>query len=647
MKNWPAVDRQLLLLATILVWAGVLRLGWPGVNSFSFDEARVSQLALQMVRNGDLAELGMQSSTGVPNFPGAVWIYALPYAISSRPLAATLFTGLANTLTAAGLWWLARQGWGKAAGPAAALAFAAAPFLIFYARNIWAQNWLVPLAVLWAIAAVQGIGRGKNGALAWHTFLAGFAAQVHFAGIVLAFGSLWLGLRFRLWRRWRPIAAGVLFGVLTAAPTLFTLWRGGSGARADLARALSAPAQVHPEAFSRALSLVSGRGWEAMVLNQDWTWPAGLERALDLSQWLLVIGLAAGLFFLFFRSAFGRPESEPAPEREPVRQVVTSLVPVWLLAAPVFFLYGSTPAFHQYLLTSAPAGFLLVGAAVASLPGKRRRWGALGLLAAAALAQSIAVGQALSRVEAALVPGGLGTPLRFPQAAADRLTAEPGRIVVHAMGDTIEYDGDAAVFHVLLWDHPHQIVEARSVLLLPGDGGSLLFTFPDLPAAGRLEEVGISGRLLLLPRRSNEPPYVAFKPEAFGWFGFTPLTARLANGAALQGWRLDPLPDGRLRLLTRWIIEQEPPPGTFQQFNHLYLRGGEEFPFEVSDVTTSSKSWQEGDQLLTWAEFSPLPPGAAIARFDIGMYTWPDLQRSPVLERPGDSLAPIQLEWVE
>ena len=69
-------------LLFILALAAWLRLGWPGVNSFSFDEARVSHMALQMAREGRFAALGMQSSTGVPNFPAAVWLYALPFAIT-------------------------------------------------------------------------------------------------------------------------------------------------------------------------------------------------------------------------------------------------------------------------------------------------------------------------------------------------------------------------------------------------------------------------------------------------------------------------------------------------------------------------------------------------------------------------------------
>ncbi|MCB0009863.1 MAG: hypothetical protein KDE04_25535, partial [Anaerolineales bacterium] len=48
-------------LALLLLVAAWLRLGWVGISSFSFDEARVSDMALQMARDGEFAALGMQS----------------------------------------------------------------------------------------------------------------------------------------------------------------------------------------------------------------------------------------------------------------------------------------------------------------------------------------------------------------------------------------------------------------------------------------------------------------------------------------------------------------------------------------------------------------------------------------------------------
>jgi hypothetical protein len=73
-------------------------MGWPRFVSFGYDEARVSRLALEMARQGHLATVGMPTSSGVPNFPGAVWLYSVPHALSSDPLIGVWFTALANVL---------------------------------------------------------------------------------------------------------------------------------------------------------------------------------------------------------------------------------------------------------------------------------------------------------------------------------------------------------------------------------------------------------------------------------------------------------------------------------------------------------------------------------------------------------------------
>ncbi|MBZ0292727.1 MAG: hypothetical protein K8L99_09225, partial [Anaerolineae bacterium] len=155
-------------LALLLLLGALLRFGWPGVTSFAFDEARLSLISLQMARGGQFAFLGMPSSVGVPNLPAAAWIYAVPYAISPDPLLASLFSGLLSLLGVLGLWWLARHAWGPWAALIAALFLAASPFSALYARSVWAQNLLAPLAVAWGISAYLGVVRRSRWAVALH-----------------------------------------------------------------------------------------------------------------------------------------------------------------------------------------------------------------------------------------------------------------------------------------------------------------------------------------------------------------------------------------------------------------------------------------------------------------------------------------------
>lgn len=620
-------------LALIAAAAAAFRLGWAGVSSFGFDEARVSHMALQMARENQFAELGMQSSTGVPNFPAAVWLYAIPFAVTTNPQWAIWLTGLANTLAVVGVWWLGRDAWGPWAGLGAALLFAGSPYLIFYSRTIWSQNWLAPLAVLWAVTAVLSINHDNALLLGLHAFLAGFIGQVHIAGFALIFGSLWLGLRYRLWRRWPPTVIGGGLAFLTALPTIYTIWRYGEGAKATL-RELAAQPSVTSWASLRQLGLLAtSRNWEPFWLGGKWSWPPSLSTTLLAASAITAVLMVGGLTAVLWTITRPKPTNQN-------RSVLPGLLLAWGLSAPLLFLRAKTDANIQYQLVSLPALFLLAGAFVNWRPEKWWRWGWTAVLVLVAVVQGTAVAQALHLVKQEFVPGGMGTPLTYAQTAVSEL--QDGRsIVVETFGNIPAYDGDAATFKVLLWDYPHQIVDARSALIIPNEPAHLFFTYDYLPAWEVAQTIGLAGNAQEFPRRAGELSYWALTIDEPAFTGFTLVDAiQLANGAALQGWQVQTIEDGtKLRLITAWQFTQEPQPGHFQQFNHLYA-AGEDAPHLVSDVYTSSSAWQVGDTLITWADFDR--PDAVITHFDVGMYTWPDLQRSPV---PGaaDPLAPIRL----
>jgi len=641
----PANKSEIIALVGVIALAALLRCGWPGVNSFSFDEARVSQMALQMARGGEFAALGMQSSTGVPNFPAAVWIFALPYWLTPNPLAATLFASLLNTLAVVGVWWLAREAWGTWAAWSAALLYAVSPYTVYYSRSIWSQNLLAPLAVLWAVLGVWGISKEKNWAIALYAFLAGFVLQVHLAGLALALASLWLGLRFGLWRRWKAVALGVSAALLTAAPTLYTIWRYGRGAKAELGELLQRPFSFQWNGFHKLAKMGLGLNGERFWLGSSWQWPEPLETAPGIASIVIALGIGVGLVVITWR-AIADIANKSGPQAGTTwigGQVLTALLPIWAISAPLLFVRSKTPVYPQYQLTSLPALFLMAGAAANLL---RRRWWRVAITAvalAAAVVQSVTITQALTLVKRELYPGGMGTPLLYPQSAVSTLKQDNKPIVVHTHGDVVEYHGDAAVFQVLLWEYPHRIVDGRSVLLIPKEPAHLLFTFADLPAWKRARDLGLVGAVRELPRRENEPPYLALAVDGVDLPTLEPAGPfLLENGAQLLNWKLHKINvSGRLRLITHWQINNPIVEGHYQQFNHLYLEG-EPTPHAVHDVSTSSRAWRPGDHLIIWADFAA--PEAPPAHFDVGMYTWPDLQRSPVLHRAGDPLAPIRLE---
>ncbi|GEM_PF-359781 len=640
---WPRILEGVGVAATLLL-AGLLRMGWPGVNSFSFDEARVSLMALQMARRGQFPLVGMQSSTGLPNFPAAVWIFALPYAFSADPLIANLFVGLLGTLAVAGVWWLARKAWGTWAGLCAAVLFAASPYAVLYSRAVWGQDLLPPLAVLWAVAGVIAVSGRKAWALALHVWLAGLAFQVHYAGVVLIPATIWLIIRYRLWSRWPALLVGGAIAVLSAAPFIITAWRSAPGVLHTLEGLAQQPAKTDLAAFRQLAEMGAGRDWEWLLLGRDWSWPQSLQNVMNGASFLLAIWIGLGLAIFLWRCWRGLAPDQVGGQ-EGWQCVLTALLPAWALAAPLLFTRHNTPAYHQYQLAALPALFLAAGA-VAGL-GRRRSWGLAVTIAsiAVAISQVVPLAKGLGTVAQELTPGGLGTPLMWPSATA-RSLMDGQPIVVHAYGDAPEFFGDVAGFDVLLWDYPHRIVDGRSVLLVPELDAShpsahLMATFADLPAWEELQACGLVGEVRAFPRRKGEPPYMALtvsEDKVSGFQQIEPLT--LDNGARLLGWRVREV-GGHLRVSTWWQIGNPASQADYHQFNHLY-RDQSTVPLAICDVPLSSQAWQQGDTLITWADFER-PTEAGPFWIEVGMYVWPEVRRVPVASTGRDPPAAIRL----
>jgi 4-amino-4-deoxy-L-arabinose transferase-like glycosyltransferase len=624
-------------LALILLTAGVLRLGWVGVHSFGYDEARISLSALQMARGGQFARVGMPSSTGVPNPPGFVWLMALPFALSPDPLVASLFIGALGVLTTLGVWYLARHAWGPWSALAAGLLMASSPFAVFYSRSIWSQDLMAPLAVLGAWLAVAGVRRASGPLLAAHLFIAGFAWQVHYSGIVLLPASVWLVLRYRLWRRWPWLLAGIGAATLALAPFAYTLLRDAPDVLLALGSLGGDGARFQAAALLRWAEVGLGTNWDWLPLGWAWVWPGPLSWAQPVAQIITGVLIAIGLTGLAWHA--GRKRQEPSSEAA----ILSALVPVWALATPLVFILSSTPIYHQYQLAALPA-HLLGAAATGALLAERWRWSGpvvAGFALVVALTQGAATAMSLEANRHVLQPGGLGTPLHYPRAAMDRLR-DGAPVYVHAGSDDPAYDADAAGMSVLLWGYPHRLVDGHSALLLPPDGAGahLFFLFPDLPA---LEHASAYARIEAsrpMPRRHGEPPYLALTVQGHPPQGLRPLTPiMLENGAALHGWDAT-WSDGELTLITCWRITGALQPGRYHQFNHLYAIDGDA-PLQVVDRPISSMSWQAGDTLITWATFVPDGPGPY--RFEVGMYTYPGLERVAVPDAAPDDPGAIRL----
>ncbi len=622
-ESSPRSFRVIELAAFLLIaaLAALLRLGWPGVNSFAFDEARLSLIALDMARAGEFARLGMPSSVGVPNLPAAAWIFSLPYLVSADPLVATQFTGVLSLLAFTGTAWLARRLWGSWVGIAAALFMAASPYAVLYSRSIWAQNLLPGLGLLWGWTAYLGAAQQKRWAIGAHIFLTGFIFQVHFAGAALVLATFYFFARFRWWRNLFPVLVGGGLALLALLPFALEV----ACCRPDILdqyrAALGGESRVDLHAFAQLVQLALGLDWGFLLLGDlqppDSRFVAVFMAAL----------LAAGLVSLIVRA-----------RRDREKRVMVEILLAWLIASPLFFARHSTPVLIHYHLAALPALALLVGLGVDACRQALPRWlperlktlsnlpiVGLALVAVFWTVQLVQGFDAAGKVE---TPNGLGTPLMYTRAAAYAVPADrPVLFFTH--GDDPSVDGEAAVFAALWWGRDYRIIQGESLLVLPDEPAYLMASLRALQAWEEIDAAGLAVDVQRSERREGANPFVTtlYAPSAL-LDGFTLLdeSVRLQDGTQLEGWKVRRV-GPRLRISTLWRVVESPPAGIYQQFHHLRdaatLNTGQ--PLHISDVPISAPRWQVGDRLVVMGDFFVDETGPFSV--DVGHYTLPDLQR--------------------
>jgi len=541
---------EFIMLIAAFLWGGVPRLGWPGLNPFAFDEARLSLMALGLIRKGVVPSTGLPSSAGIPNLPAQVWLFAIPYAFSTNPVYASLFIGILSLLCLLSAWWVARSNWGIEAGLATAWLAAGSPYLVFYSRSVWPQNWLPILSMFWLITAVfkgNSFVAFLNGFITWFTF------QVHYAGIALFIPSVFLVIMLP-----RKARMAWLTGSLIALIPAFIY-----GAKViEVAKGLGFKLELGLESFLQALKLVSGWDWEILLLGQ--------EANVHWKIWPLAMMLAFGAFL-------GLVGLLKASLRE--FKSFNTLIFTGALASPLFWVLHFTHPYIHYHLVSLPTLLMAASYSIKLLSPKPRTI-ALVLIAGISIGQGIMFINGLKAWATNFLPGGLSTPLALQQAVVE-FVKDGTPIVALTPGNHPEHDGDATALEVLLWDYPHRIVDGLNSLIIPQEPSWLLFVGPWLPAWHEAKTHLIPGsyEVYFYPRRKGEMPWALLKLKSVQPIGFRPVDpVHLGCGVRLEGWNLEKY-EGRMRVKTLWKVEK-PEKKRIHQFNHLYLEETPE-PFLV------------------------------------------------------------------
>ena len=643
------------LLALILLLAAGLRLGWPGLTEFKADEARLLALSWEMVEEPRLALRGISSSVGLPNFPVSVWLYALPLLLWPHVYAATLFTGLLNTIAVAGCYGVVRRYWGVGAALIATLMLAVSPWAVIFSRKIWAQN-LLPILVLgWGIGALLAYVEKRPFFIILHFVCLALAVQTHLAAIALLPTTAVFLLIF--WRRlnWPHVGVGLGLAAATVAPFLLYLSRQSEqiGLGRDVVTERSG--QFSLDSFRYVAQLSLGQDIHAVagpIAYQDYL---ALMPNATAVYWVWTILILVGLGYLAVQAwrNWGQPTAEAG-----------FIVLLWLCMPPLFFFWHNTPIYIHYFIATLPAPYIAAGVGLyKGLPAlfrfyensstQRRRgaeksrgitcflYAGVGGVVITAVIQLWLVVGLLTFVGEQATPGGFGTPVGHKLAAVahiEQLWAETGatELLLVGSGDQPQFDEFPAVYGVLLRDFPHRFVRVTDGAVFPAETAVILLdNQPN--GIGHLYQQAASHHQPI-PLRSGEgelqvlalPGGSAPVPEVL--FDEVYLLANWVNFLGYSG--PEPADSEQIRWWLHWRPADQPDPRAYHLFTHLLDEQGQRVA--QADVPAfRADQWQAGDLVVTQFLLPTLVEKRPFT-LRVGMYHYPSIEPVLLLDVAGN-----------
>ncbi len=627
----PAVNcitrRDLLGLGLVLLIATILRLGEPGMVEFLHDEAYLSLLAQDMVAGGPIPLTGIPSSVGIPNPPVSLYIMAIPYALSSSPVFATMFIAALNVISVGLLWWIAHRYLGRRVALLAGLTYALNPWAVLYSRKIWAQDFHTPFVLLGLLLALCGFIEGKRRAQAASLPVLFIAFQIHFAAWALL--PLYLGLLWSGRKRVSRFALGMSLVLAAAAliPFLIGLSSTLEEAPYRISNAFDGQGStltIGPDALVHLARLATGLGLESWVAPRQ---QADLisEVPTPVVLWLVIgAALLVGLVVIW--------KAKP-------QQFFASLLTLWVMTPLLVFTPTWTEVYPHYFTASIPALCLLaaIGTAwlAAILPSKPYSQtvviAAFGLIL---LTQGFWWRGLLRYLDTTSTPGGYGTPIHYVLAVRDVL-ARYDDVVVVSDGFEALYDQEPAAWPVLLRD------SADCVRVITGDG---IAVFPDHPFAvlvapnapeHPVEDLYLTDAPMTFPLRPAAGVYTIHDfDDAPPWSG-PALTAivpvQFDSGAQLTGYRLE-----ASRMYLEWRLPG-PVAKDYHSFGHFLNASGEKLK-QRDSILWPGRFWCEGDRLITWTEIE-LPAGVETLRVGLYAFERSGFVNSSVLDEAGNPVA--------
>jgi 4-amino-4-deoxy-L-arabinose transferase-like glycosyltransferase len=619
------------LVIAVALLAAWLRFSHLDRAEFQWDQAEISKWALNLARQGQFSWIGPISSTGIDTFPVAIWLWAIPYAISSSPVFATGFLAAINLLAVIGYYFLVRRWFGRTAALVTILLFAVAPWAVIYSRKIWHTTLLPPLVLPYVVTGWLAFVRGRRWALVAHGLALALLVQTHFAALpfVLLTG-LW-ALVFRRRLGWRIVSLAALVAVLTFVPYFAHDARQSWHNVQRFLVLVRQPATLSADAAHATWVASTGQGLYWLIgpdRYADFVAGAPNLRALFVIEGGLAIAGGALALWRAARQARAGLDDETA---------TALMAATWLVMPALFLTRHNTVVAPHYFTTTFPAQFILVGWLVSGLvrwlEGRAGVKAALAMLVVAIAAAQVREVTSLLHFVMTHEVRGYGTPVRYEIEAVQtalRLGEDisSAEVTLLSEGDEPRMYEMPNVADILLYGQPHRAVDVRTALVFPADPAVYWATYEMTPGEMLLAQFTPEIADARIPLREGVRSFRFYR-----WPGGEPPIPNLqllpggprrwANGAQLVGYILegDLRPGGTLRWTLVWRTDKTPTEDIYYHwFNHL-LDGQGQLRAQQDGPSVLPASWRAGDTILNWFALQvpvDAPPGDYTMR--VGLY---------------------------
>ncbi|MGC9468135.1 MAG: ArnT family glycosyltransferase [Anaerolineae bacterium] len=609
----------------LLLLGATLRLAAFDETLIEADQAAILDSAFQVAHLRYLPLIGMKSSVGVMQTGIVPLLAAIPLFAVKRIIAVQWFFSILDLLALAWLLQSVRRSFGKRAALVSGLLYAAAPWVVLYARTIWYQSLVSALATVAFAAFLVVLAHRRR----WRTNLAVAIVATTMMSMVHLAAAPWGGLLVMLalviaWRRraWRAFLVGAGASLIIALPYLVHLVRSRFYDLRTMLQTGSQASGLNTAAFRLALELILGDKIIANAHGDLW------DRSVvewDTAPWIVLANLVISVLWALWRlvrSSSQRPQ--------------LAFAIAWAVGVPSLFLLSNVHLQHFYLMALYPAPFVLVGAWIQAQPSLRaseRRFRALRILRIIAAGALFAV--ALWWSSLWLVRIRLESEGQLQRYTRGWLMDEAGATVATYLrhepdGQVLvlyDYGGEMSAFEWL-----RGYAQSSRVRVIPVNKGMVVPQGPACYLLGPNVSPGtlapVAGAVVERPEMTvpADPPWRFFcgtlgptelKPEAVWTSGLSLLDT------AIEG---EFVPGGQLELVHRWHYRATNP-APYHFFNHLLLN--DSMVAQIDGGSVPHWHWRDGDVLLTTFTLElpdELPSGSYELR--VGMYSWPDLTLS-------------------